>query len=62
MYKNFIIPITILICLLNKNRLVLKEQKYFFIDHNDIWLQYLAILDGLIGVHDCIINDFIKKI
>ena len=27
-----------------------------------VWYQkYLAILDGLIGVHDCIINDFIKK-
>ena len=45
----------------NKNSSLTQEQKYFFIDHNDIWLQYLAILDGLIGVHDCIINDFIKK-
>ena len=38
----------------NKNSSLTQEQKDFFIDHNDIWLQYLAILDGLIGVHDCI--------
>ena len=45
----------------NKNSSLTQEQKDFFIDHNDIWLPFLASLDGLIGVHDCIINDFIKK-
>ena len=45
----------------NKNSSLTQEQKDFFIDHNDIWLPFLASQDGLIELHDCIINDFIKK-
>ena len=45
----------------NKNSSLTQEQKDFFIDHNDICLPFLARQDGLIELHDCIINDFIKK-
>ena len=45
----------------NKNSSLTQEQKDFFIDHNDIWLPFLASQDGIIELHDCIINDFIKK-
>ena len=45
----------------NKNSSLTQEQKYFFIDHNDIWLPFLASQDGIIELHDYIINDVIKK-
>ena len=45
----------------NKNSSLTQEQKDFFIDHNDIWLPFLASQDGIIELHDYIINDVIKK-
>ena len=45
----------------NKNSSLTQEQKDFFIDHNDIWLPFLASQDGIIELHDSIINDVIKK-
>ncbi len=41
----------------NKNSSLTQEQKDFFIDHNDIWLPFLASQDGIIELHDYIIND-----
>ena len=45
----------------NKNSSLTQEQKDFFIDHNDIWLPFLASQDGIIGLHDYITNEVIKK-
>ena len=45
----------------NKNSSLTQEQKDFFIDHNDIWLPFLASQDGLIELHDCIKKYNIKK-
>ena len=38
----------------NKNSSLTQEQKDFFIDHNDIWLPFLASQDGIIELHDYI--------